>query len=227
MRKWMEGVPTLTAYAASAALFTRLPVAGNLDLSPLVPPGIQASGGPVSRTIAALLIPTICLAVWILFSLLAKVRGPAKPLPEWWLNEKTGAASVEKFEPTYNTIVFSVTALLALIHVVLLGSLIGWPEWSYRAATIIFGIGLMAAGNVMPRVRPNWIVGLRTKRLLSDPVIWSKTHRLLGSLLIAVGILVVIASLVAPRYALFIGLLGFLVALPVAHTIGTRPALTN
>jgi uncharacterized membrane protein len=144
------------------------------------------------------------------------------PLPQWWLNEKTGSAAVTKFEPTFNTIVFSVTALLALFHIVFLGSLLQWPQWSYRAATMIFGLGLMAAGNVMPRVRPNWIVGLRTKRTLSDPVAWSKTHRLLGVLLIGVGALVVVSSIIAPRFALSIGLIGFLIALPASHVIGTR-----
>ena len=223
MRKWMEGVPTLTACAASAALFSRLPAAGNIDLSPIVPAGIPATGGPVSRVAVALLTPTVCLGVWILLSLLAKVRGPAKPIPEWWLNEKTGAAAVEKFEPTYNTIVFSVTAFLLLIHIVLLGSLLGWPQWSYRAATIVFGFGFIAAGNVMPRVRPNWIVGLRTKRTLSDASVWSRTHRLLGALLIGVGSLVIVASLIAPRYALITGLIGLLIAFPSAYVWGTRP----
>jgi hypothetical protein len=227
MRKWMEGVPTVTAYAVSAALFPRLPVAGNLDLSPLVPPGIEASGGPVSRTVAALLIPTVSLGAWILLTLLAKVRGPVPVLPQWWLNERTGAAAVNRFEPTFNTIVFSITALMALFHIVFIGSLLQWPQWSYRVATVIFGLGLMAAGNVMPRVRPNWIVGLRTKRALSDPAIWSKTHRLFGALLIGVGILVVITSLVAPRYALLVGVIGLPLALPIAYGLGTRPPLTN
>jgi uncharacterized membrane protein len=172
--------------------------------------------------IAALFIPTLCLAVWILFSVLAKVRGPTKGLPEWWLNEKTGAASVEKFEPTYTTIVFSVTALFALFHIVFLGSLLGWPVWSYRVATLVFGIGLMAAGNVMPRVRPNWIVGLRTKRTLSDPSVWSRTHRILGALLIGVGTLVVLTSFVALRYAMLVGVVGLLAAFVVSYSLGTR-----
>jgi uncharacterized membrane protein len=220
----MEGVPTLVAYAASAALFSQLPPAGNPDWTPLLPPGIIFIGGPVPRIVAALLIPTVSLAVWILLTLLAKVRGPVMVMPQWWLNEQTGAASVAKFEPTYNTIVFSITALMALVHILFLASLLHWPDWAYRAVTIVFGFGLMAVGNVMPRVRPNWIVGLRTKRTLSDPVVWAKAHRALGTLLMAFGALVILASIVAPRYAFAIGFIGLPLVLPIAYIIGTQQA---
>lgn len=227
MRKWTEAMPTLSAYALSAAVFAQLPADGRVDFSPLLPVGIPASGGPVSRWAAALAIPTVTLAVWVLLSLLRTVRGPAKPLPAWWLNEETGAAAVTKFEPTYSTIVFSVTALLALIHAAFLGNLLEWPEWSSRVFIAVLGFGLMAAGNVMPRVRPNWIVGLRNRRTLSDPVIWSRTHRLLGALLIAAGSLVVLASLAVPRYALVVALVSMLSAFIVAHIIGTRSGLAS
>lgn len=223
MRKWTEALPTLGAFALSAAVFSQLPGEGRVDFSPLVPEGIPASGGPVPRVAAALAVPTVAIAVWVLLSVLRRVKGPARAVPEWWLNEETGAAAVTRFEPTYSTIIFSVTALVALIHAVFVGSLLEWPEWIYRVFTAVLGFGLMAAGNVMPRVRPNWIVGLRTKRTLSDPHAWSRTHRVLGRSLIVAGSLVIIASAVAPRYALVTGLVALLSAFLFSHQMGTRP----
>ena len=221
MRKWTSVIPIVGAYALSAAMFSRLPDVGHPDLSPLIPISLPGGEG-LPRIAVALLIPTIGLVLWILLSALAKVGGPRRPLPEWWLNEQTGSESVERFAPTYATIVFAVTSLLALMHVALVAGVLHWPLWTYKILTAILGIGFIAAGNVMPRTRPNWIVGVRTKRTLTDRTAWQRTHRVLGALFMGLGTVVVLTSIVAPRYALAVAVLGLLPSLIVAHAFGTR-----
>ena len=221
MRKWNAALPVALAYGVSAVAFASLPERGVSDLSMLLPADLPPSG-PVSRVAAALLLPTVALGVWLLLESLAKVRGPVDRLPTWWLNEQTGSSAIEKFEPTYGAITFAVTSLILLAHVAFLGSLLGWPTWSYRAITAVFGAGLIAAGNVMPRVRPNWIVGLRTKATLSDGRTWARTHRTLGVLLVVSGLIVVVLSIVAPRYALAVGALELLASFILSHVLGSR-----
>lgn len=221
MRKWTPVIPIVGAYALSAAMYSRLPDVGHPDLSPIIPFTFPGGEG-LPRIAVALLVPTIALFVWILFSALAKVGGPQKPLPEWWLNEQTGSESVERFAPTYATITFALAALLALMHVALVAGVLHWPLWTYRILTAILGLGFIAAGNIMPRTRPNWIVGVRTKRTLMDRTAWQRTHRVLGALMMGLGAVVVVASIVAPRYALSVAALGLLPALIVAHAFGTR-----
>jgi hypothetical protein len=221
MRKWTPVIPIVGAYALSAAMFSRLPDVGHPDLSPLIPISFP-SGEGVPRIAVALLVPTIGLVVWMLLSALAKVGGPRRPLPEWWLNEQTGSESVERFAPTYATIIFALTSLFALMHVALVAGVLHWPPWTYKILTAILGLGFITAGNVMPRTRPNWIVGVRTKRTLTDRTAWQRTHRVLGALMMGLGAVVVAASIVAPRYALSIAALGLLPSLSVAHAFGTR-----
>ena len=221
MRKWTPAIPIVGSYALSAAIFSRLPDVGHPDFSPLIPVAIP-SGEGIPRLAVALLIPTIAAGVWLLFAALAKVGGPQKPLPEWWLNEETGSESVERFAPTYATITFAVASLLALMHVALVAGVLQWPPWTYRILTAILGLGFIAAGNVMPRTRPNWIVGLRTKRTLTDRAAWQRTHRVLGALMMVLGAVVVAASLVAPRYALAVAVLALLPLFIAAHAFGTR-----
>ena len=223
MRKWMSGVPIAGAYALSAAAYARLAPEAQPDFSPLLPVRIAAEG-PVPRVAVAFLIPTIALGVWLLLAFAVRVRGPVKGIPEWWLNEKSGAASISRFEPTYETILFSVAALFLLMHAVFVAASLGASSWIYQVATIILGLGFIAVGNVMPRVRPNWIVGLRTRRTLSDSSAWTMTHRLLGALMIAAGAIVIILSIVAPRYALISSLVTLLLAFVFAHLFGTRAA---
>jgi hypothetical protein len=221
MRKWNAAVPVALAYGVSALAFASLPERGVSDLSMLVPVDLAPSG-PVSRVAAALVLPTVALGVWLLLEGLAKVRGPVDRLPTWWLNEQTGSSAVEKFEPTYGAITFAVTSLILLAHIAFLGSLLGWPPWSYRVITGVFGAGLIAAGNVMPRVRPNWIVGIRTKKTLSDRETWARTHRTLGALLVLSGGMVIVFSVIAPRYAIAVAVLELLVSLALSHMLGAR-----
>ena len=221
MRKWTPALPIAGSFALSAAIFSRLPNVGHPDFSPLIPVSFP-SGDGMPRLAVALLIPTVALGVWILFTALARVGGPRKPLPEWWLNEETGSESVQRFAPTYSTITFTVASLLALMHIALVASVLQWPLWTFKMLTVILGFGFIAAGNVMPRTRPNWIVGLRTRRTLSDRAAWQRTHRVLGALMIGLGAVVVIATILAPRYALSVALLGLLPSFIVAHAFGTR-----
>src|SRR5687767_14664950 len=198
MRKWTPALPIAGSFALSAAIFSRLPNVGHPDFSPLIPVSFP-SGDGMPRLAVALLIPTVALGVWILFTALSKVGGPRKPLPEWWLNEETGSESVDRFAPTYATITFAIASLFTLMHIALIASLLQSPPWIYQILTAILGVGFIAAGNIMPRTRPNWIVGIRTKRTLTDRAAWHRTHRVLGALMMGLGIVVVVASIVVPR----------------------------
>lgn len=222
MRKWSPLIPVVGSYLLSAAVFSRLPATGHPDLSPLVPVSLPQGGG-IPRAAAALLIPTIALAQWGVMLLLSRVRGSRrKSLPEWWLNEKTGASGIARFEGTYAALGFAITSLCALFHVALIGSLLEAKPWLYQLLTGILGAGLIAAGNIMPRTRPNWVAGIRTRATLTDPAVWLKTHRALGALMIATGVIVIGLSAVLPRYALVTALTGLLLSLVAAHSIGTH-----
>lgn len=222
MRKWLAGLPVVAGYAVSAAVFSRLPRTVSLDLPPFT-----SAGAPVPRGAVAFVIPTVGLATWGLLLGLAKVRGPVKPLPEWWLNARTGAAATKRFEPTYHTIVFSVTALILLAHLGLISLALDWPGWTRSALTAILGSGYVGVGTLMPRVPPNWIVGLRTRANLSDPASWARVHRTLGTGLMALGVLVVLLSFVSATSAVIVALAGLLATFVLAQLIGRRPPRTS
>ena len=56
-------------------------------------------------------------------------------------------------------------------------------------------------GNVLPRARPNWFVGIRTPWTLSSDRVWERTHRLGGRVLVVGGIVVALAGLLSSRLA--------------------------
>jgi len=222
MRKWASVIPVAVSFGLSAAVFQRLPASSLVDVSPLLPIALPP-GEPAPRSVAFLL-PAVALGVWLLFRKLATVRTGRPPLPSWWLNEETGARAVQRFEPTYNTISFAITSLIALMHAGLIAGMLGSPEWVFQALTALLGLCLIAVGNVIPRTKPNWIVGLRTKRTLGDPAVWFRTHRILGMLMMVTGSIVVIMSLIAPAYTLIAAVGLLLASFPIAYVAGVRPA---
>ena len=213
-----KGIPLLliaAGYALSAVAYSHLApqVTPRFDyLVPWVDPGdIEA----VPRAVAAFGIPTVALLVWLLLrggATAAAERAGKRVLPGWLLSDRTGSAAVERFGPTFDVILAILVSSLLLFHAALLGTVLGWPQWTMRVFTAIVGAGIMVVGNIMPRTRPNWIAGLRTRRTLSDPDLWRRTHRYLGALLMATGIAVIVASLFSAPYALLIGMAGSLLS---------------
>jgi hypothetical protein len=224
MRKYSGLIPVAAAYVASALVYAKLPADAHIDMSPLLPVS-GASSETMPALAVALLIPTLALVVYLLLERIALMKGPVEPVPQWLLNEKTGSAGVDRFEPTFHATVFAVTSLLALFHIALLGSILAWPVWFFRAITIMLGAGFIAIGNVIPRVRPNWIVGIRTKRTLADPDSWTQVHRELGMLLMLAGIATIITTFVAPSWALIVAGAGLLLSLilPGLQSLRSRP----
>jgi hypothetical protein len=216
MRKWTAAIPVVASFALSAAVYGRLPRLAHPDFSSLVPVNLPSSGG-LGRLEAALLLPMVALAVWLLLTYLAKVRSAKPPLPEWLLNENTGAKSIGRFEPTYETIIFGVTALLFLMHAGLIAATLSLPAWIFQVLTASVGLGMIAIGNVLPRTRPNWIAGVRTRKTLSDPAVWARTHRVAGALMMIAGTIVIVASILAPSYAVLAAIALPLISFPIAH----------
>jgi uncharacterized membrane protein len=90
---------------------------------------------------------------------------------------------------------------------------------------MVLGASLVLMGNVMPRLRPNWVAGLRTRRNLEDPQLWRAAHRAFGAAFVASGILTIAVGLVAPRYGLMTGILAMVASLVVGLVASGRPSL--
>ena len=108
-----------------------------------------------------------------------------------------------------------VIAFVLVFHLTVVALAAGAPPWIARGFLLLLGLGIAVVGNVMPRTRPNPIMGLRTRATLNNPVLWARVHRLFGGLLLASGVLVMLLALVAVQYAL----LGFLAALVLSCVI--------
>ena len=84
------------------------------------------------------------------------------------------------------------------LHVLMVCNLTGvaWVRaLGPRAAVVLLGAAMVAAGNLLPRLRPNLALGIRTTRSLDDARVWSRVHRLAGHSAVLLGGVTCVAGL--------------------------------
>lgn len=188
MRKWIPPVAIVAAFAFSVAVYPqlpeRIPVHWNLEGEP----DGWAGGGR-----GAFVMPAFAAVLWLVMRFLPRID-PRK-------------ANYAKFDATYDFFVALIVSLVALLHIVTLGAALGWPVPVERVVPGIIGVAFVMIGNVLPRARPNWWLGVRTPWTMSSDRVWERTHRVAGYLLAGAGCLMILAALVpgAPTAMVAIG----------------------
>lgn len=179
MRKWIPLVIIAVAFVASAAVYSDLParvpshwnVAGEID-------------GWMNKEWGAFVMPLTLVGLLAMLYVLPRIdpRG----------------ANYSKFRGTFEIVMITTMVFLLGVHLIMLAIALGKDVSMTRVIPLGIGLLLMVLGNLMPRTRSNWFVGLRTPWTLSSDRVWERTHRLGGRLLVAAGALVVLTGIFAP-----------------------------
>jgi uncharacterized membrane protein len=182
MRKWIPLLVIVLAFGASAAVYS--------DLPERVPTHWNLSGevdGWMSREWGAFLMPLILVAQLGLFYVLPRIdpRG----------------ANYTKFKSTYDILIITLMIFMLGVHLLILAAAVGVGIPITRIVPAGVGILFIVLGNLMPRMRPNWFVGIKTPWTLSSDRVWDRTHRFSGRLFVVVGALIVLSALLAPALA--------------------------
>ena len=175
MRKWYPAALVVLTFAASLIVYPRLPerVPNHWNLHN------QVNGyGP--RWTVTFLFPLMLLALWGLMRFLPLID-PRR-------------ANYAKMQGTYDLVVNLSLTVLAVLHFVVLGAVMGAPVSMSRIIPAIIGVTMVILGNVLPRARPNWWFGIRTPWTLSNDRVWERTHHVGGYVMTVVGVLAILAS---------------------------------
>jgi uncharacterized membrane protein len=160
-------------YAAGIVIYSALP-------GPYLSIGHPA---PLVRLLIAFALPT---AAGIIYGLLRRL----------WLRDRVRGTD-PALESTCNAIVFRVLLFMFALHALILTALAGtaWIRpWAGRGVLVLVGLLLVGVGNLLPRTRPNVVIGIRTFRALTDRRMWMRTHRVSGYVAVGLGAVVACAG---------------------------------
>ncbi|WP_027414803.1 SdpI family protein [Aneurinibacillus terranovensis] len=125
-------------------------------------------------------------------------------------------ANYEKFGKSYDLIINFILTFLLILHGITLVNGMGFKIDISFAVPFMVGILFIALGNMMPRFKQTYFVGIRTPWTISSEQVWRKTHRLSARVFFAGGVILA-ASAFLPlsyRFPVFIAVIILIVAVP-------------
>ncbi len=112
-----------------------------------------------------------------------------------------GRANFEHFSSPYLVVRYLLVVVMAIMHGGVLASALGYSVRMEILTPVVVGGMFIILGNFMGKLRPNWLVGVRTPWTLSSKASWDKTHRQAGWLFILSGACLVAAGLIGTLWA--------------------------
>ena len=97
-------------------------------------------------------------------------------------------ANLERSGKAYGAIWITVVTLLGGVHVLTVAAALGADLEISRLVLIGTGLLFVVIGNYLPKVRPNYLMGIRTPWTLASDLSWTRTHRLGGRLFVIEGL---------------------------------------
>jgi uncharacterized membrane protein len=178
--------------AMSAALWSRVP-----DRMPVHWNAAGEVDRYGSRLEGLLVLPALAVGIWALMTALPSL-------------DRTG--NLDNSRPALNAIRDATLAMLCVLHAAMLaiavGSPVNMPQW----VGVAVGVELMVIGNVLGKLRPNGLAGVRTPWTLTSLRSWNTTHRVGGWLYVGVGGIAAVTSAFVPTVGVMVLVGGVLAA---------------
>ena len=100
-------------------------------------------------------------------------------------------ANLERSGKAYGATWVVIVSLLGAIHVLAVAVALGAGLDVTRLILIAVGVVFGVIGNYLPKVRPNYLMGIRTPWTLASDLSWVRTHRLGGRLFVVEGLVLI------------------------------------
>lgn len=175
---------------------TQVPIHWGLDGRP---------DGYAPKEIAFFVLPAVAGGLTVVLTLLPRVE--------------PRSANLARSSSAYIQVGVAVLVVLTIIQVATVLAAVGRPVDVSLVVGLTVGGLFVVLGNVLGKVRSNFIFGVRTPWTLASDRSWNKTHRLVGRLFVLLGLGVVVAGLLGSYVALFATLIGGIVLILVVGCV--------
>lgn len=155
---------------------------------PLLPEQLPIHWGPSgevdgysSKALGAMFLPGMMVLVFFLTRVVPKFDSKKKNYP--------------RLLGSLNVIMLATLALLLVVHVVVIGTGLGYDISMPVVMTVTLGALYVVMGNVMPRFKHNYSMGIRTPWTLASEPVWAKSHAVGGKVFFFGGFLLMACAL--------------------------------
>lgn len=140
-----------------------------------------------SRRWGAVMAPLLALGIWLILPALRRLDPRRR--------------NYDRFDGTFWLVVNVIVLFLGVVHVISLGTALGWDFNGTRVMLASLGLVFIGLGNYLPRLRSNWWMGIRTPWTLESEAVWRATHRLAGYTFVVGGVVALVALLLPEPWA--------------------------
>ena len=110
----------------------------------------------------------------------------------------------ERFQGSYEWMIIWIMAFYVVIMGVVLLETMNPGRFDIgRVICSMVGILFIAIGNMMPKVKNNFFMGIKTPWALSSDAVWNKTHRLGGKCFVFGGVLMILSGFLGDGKIMF------------------------
>jgi uncharacterized membrane protein len=162
-------------------------LAGVAFLSQLPLPYWPNATSSIAGTLLAFTLPTTAVTICLL-------------LDGLWRREKSATVG-SNGHAVLAAIVLRIVLFVVAVHTLLLIALAGMFPRAVnggRVVLLLLGVATVLVGNLLPRMRRNHVIGIRTQCTMSNPHAWTRTHRAAGYAMVSVGLILSVVALSAP-----------------------------
>ncbi|MCA9388720.1 SdpI family protein [Candidatus Berkelbacteria bacterium] len=193
LTNYIIGSLLLVALIATYAIYPQLPAqfADHWDAAGDV-------NGYMSKFWGVALVPLIYLGLWALFSWIPKID----PLKN----------NIDKSRSQYNQMILAIMIVLLGVHKATILWNLGY-EFNIGSAIGALVSGLfIILGLILPKIKRNYFIGIRTPWTLNSDKVWSETHRRSGPVFVGAGIVSLVAILISPVQGFWVMITAILIA---------------
>lgn len=103
---------------------------------------------------------------------------------------------------TREIIITTILLLLLSIHIAILAIGLGYALNIDIVSGLTVGLLIMVTSNFMPKVKTNFIFGLRTPWTLKNEKVWDISNRVTGRVFFLAGLLIILSVIVIPEHTI-------------------------
>jgi uncharacterized membrane protein len=148
----------------------------------------------------AFVLPGVMIAFYVLRMVLPKIDPKSN--------------NYQRFQGTYDRLMNGILLFLFFIQVVVITSGFGKINPKYVVPELV-GLLFIFIGDLSPKFKPNYFLGIRTPWTLYSEDVWKKTHRFGGKVFVILGLLLVFVPIIPVAIQAYYVILGIVISLAI------------